>query len=242
MNTPQAMIRSGFPIIIATALTTMVPLGGCGPGLKYRDLRREGQRAALEGMHGPACYFFKEAEKVYPRNVANLHDLGACSVMLARQKFEQRAHAAAMRELDAASAYYSQAIEVHPGHQAAIEGKSVTLELKGQFDKALEHAEWAAEFVGPSARQYVFLGKELEERGDVDGAQLRYRQAVAMEPANPEGHVAFARFLLRQNKERVAVYHLQAAYRLNPLNEWVVDQLAIRSALPVLTSGSDEKR
>ena len=147
---------------------------------------------------------------------------------------------AALRELDEAIAYYSQALEIYPGHQASMEGMNTALELKGQFDTALRHAEWAAEYVGPSARQYIFLAKELEERGDVDGALLRYRQAVAMEPGNPKAHVAFAKFLLRAKNEPAAIHHLQAAYRLNPLDEWVADQLSARSALPPLTSGDDK--
>jgi tetratricopeptide (TPR) repeat protein len=188
----------------------------------------------LDRAYGPARYFFEEAERVRPRRVENLHDLGACSVMIARERFEQMNHAAAMRELDKAIGYYTQAIEVYPGHQASIEGKNVALELKGQFDEALKHAEWAAKFVGPSAKQYVFLAEELEERGDVDGAMLRYRQAVAVEPDNPKAHVAFARFLLRSKNEPAAVHHLQLAYRLDPSDDWVVDQLAARGAVPPL--------
>jgi tetratricopeptide (TPR) repeat protein len=194
----------------------------------------------LSDSYGAARYFLEQAEELRPRSVENLHDLGVCSVILARQRFAEMNHAAATRELDAAVFYYSQAIDVYPGHQASIEGKNIALELKGQFEEALKHAEWAAEFVGPSARQYVFLAKELEQRGDVDGALLRFRQAVAVEPDNVEAHVAFARFLLHHNHEPAAIYHLQAAYRLDPLNDWVVEQLAIRSVLPPLAAAADK--
>ncbi len=194
----------------------------------------------LQGMYGKAGRFFSQAEQARPRHIENLHDLGACSVMLARQAFEHMNHAAAMRELDKAIAYYSRALEVYPGHQASIEGKNVALELKGQFDEALEHAEWVAEFVGPSAKQYIFLAGELEQRGDMDGALLRHRQAVAMEPGNPKAHVAFAKFLLRHKNEQAAIHHLQTAYRLNPTDEWVLDQLAAHSAVPPLASPGEK--
>lgn len=238
MNNLRRTVRSGFPLIVVVTLTLTVLSTGCGPN--YLVLRRQGQSAVLGGMYGPARYFFEEAERVYPRRVENLHDLGACSVMLAREKFKQMNHAAAMRELDAAVAYYSQALQVRPAHQASIEGLNVALELKGEFDEALKRAEWTATFVGPSAKQYIFLASELEERGDVDGALLRYRQAVAVEPQNPTGHVAFAKFLLRHGNEGAAIHHLQVAYRADPLDEWVVDQLAARSALPPLTTGDDK--
>ncbi len=238
MKGPSSVRRSRSGVLVITlALTTA--LGGCRAH-QYRQARRDGQKAMLDGMYGPARYFFDEAERIRPRGVENLHDMAACRVMLARQKFEQMNHAAAMRELDGAVAYYSQAIEVHPGHQASLEGKSVALELKGQFGQALEHAEWAAQFVGPSARQYIFLARELEERGRVDDALLRYRQAVAMEPANFDAHVTLAEFLLRNNSEKAAVHHLRVAYRLNPRDEWVTDQLAARSAIPPLAQPTGE--
>jgi len=221
--------------LVVAAATTAIVIGGCGPN--YYDFRHDGQRAMIDGLYGPACIFFEQAEELRPRRVENLHDLGACSVMLARQKFQQMNHAAAMRELDRAVGYYSEALDVYPGHQASIEGKNIALELKGQFDEALEHAEWVAEFVGPSARQYIFLASELEERGDADGALLRYRQAAAVEPKNATAHVELAKFLIRHKNETAAIDHLQAAYRLDPGNEWVVDQLAARGAVPPLATG-----
>ncbi len=223
-----------YPFVVIAAVALGPAFGGCGPD--YRQLRREGQKAMLDHAYGSARIFFRQADDLRPRRVANLHDLGACSLMLARARFDQRNHAAAMRELDAAVSYYSGALDVYPGHRASIEGKNIALELKGQFDEALEHAEWAAEFVGPAASQYIYLAQELEERNDRDGAFLRYRQAVAMEPRNAEAHVALARFLLRNKNEEAAVDHLQAAYLLNPLDEWVIDELTKRGAVPPLGS------
>ena len=171
MKNLQRSVRFRYPCVAVAAGLSVMPLVGCGPG--YRELRRHGQLAMLDGAIGPACIFFKQADEHKPREVENLHDLGACSILLAKEKFQQMNHAAAMREVDAAVAYFTAAIDAQPGHQASLEGKNIALELKGQFDEALKHAEWAAEFVGPSARQYVFLAQELEERGDRDGALLR---------------------------------------------------------------------
>ena len=231
MNDPIRNIRIGFPFVIVVALA--LPLCGCGPN--YYELRRMGQRAALDGSYGPARAFYLQAEERRPGRADNLHDLGVCSVMLARDKFAQTNHAAGMREVDDAVAYYTRAIDAQPGHQASLEGKRIALKLKGQFDEALKHAEWAAEFVGPSAKQYVLLARELEQRGDEDAALLRYRQAVAIEPKNAEAHRAFAKFLLACENDPAAVYHLQQAYRLNPGDPWVIAELAERKALPRLT-------
>ena len=211
----------------------VAPLAGCGP--TYRELRLEGQQAMLRDDYGTARQFFLQADERRPREIENLHDLGVCSVVLAGEQFDRMNRAAALRELDRAVNYYTRAIDAHPGHQACLEGKAHALKLKGDFDQALEHAEWTAEVLGPSARQYVFLAGELEDRGDLDGAYLRYRQAVAVDPDYVQAHVAFAKYLLRQGNEPAAVHHLQAAYRLDPTNTWVTTELASRGAVPHLS-------
>lgn len=202
-------------------------LGGCGPN--YRQLRQEGQIAMLNGEYGPARYLLLNAEDKAHRRVETLHDLGVCSVMVAKQKFKERNHAAAFRELDNAVAYYRRAINEYPGHQASLEGLNIALELKGQFEEALKAAQWAAEFVGPSAKQQIFLAQEFEQRGDLDGALLRYRQGVAMEPDSAQAHIAIAQFLMRHDNDNAAFHHLAEANRIDPKNEWVAEQLASRN-------------
>ena len=162
-------------------------------------------------------------------------------MMLATQRLAEKNELAAERELNAAIAYYSNALEVYPGHQPSIEGKNNALELKGQFDEALEHAEWTARFVGPAAKHYLFLADEHEERDDIDGALLRYKQAIAMEPRNAGAHVAFAKFLMRTENESAAVFHLKAAYRLDPTDSWALGELSSRGAVPVLGAAVERK-
>lgn len=222
--------------VCATLLVVFSPLLFPGCSLGYRQLRREGQEVMLGGDYGPARSYFLQARAKKPREVENLHDLGVCSVMLARDRFTRMNHAAAMRELDAAMAYYTEAIDAQPAHQPSLEGQRVALKLKGQFDEALARAEWAAEFIGPSAKQYMLLAAELEERGQLDKAMLRFRQAVALEPQNAEAHKRFAVFLLGHDNEDAGVYHLQQAYRADPTDAWVIDELAKRRALPTLTA------
>ncbi|HNQ24855.1 MAG TPA: tetratricopeptide repeat protein [Phycisphaerae bacterium] len=215
-------------MILLTPLVVL-SLTGCGP--TYAELRVQGQEAMLRGEYGTARRLFLQAEDRWTRQVENLHDLGACSVLLAREDFVEMNRAAAMREVDAAIAYYSRAIERQPANKACLEGKRVALQLKGQFDEALKHEMWVAKFVGPSAEQFVYLARELERRGDIDGAYLRYRQAVAMEPDDPGAHAAFAKFLLEHGNESAALQHLQTAYKLDPGNAWVRDELTTRGAL-----------
>ncbi len=225
---------SSRPVVAICCLATIV-LTGCGP--KYLDFRRDGLDAMYRGDYAPAAIFFAHAEEIRPRNIENLHDLGICHTMVARLKFEQRNHPAAFRELDRAIAYYERALDVRPGNLACTEGLNTALELKGQFERALQNAEWTAKFVGPRAKQHIFLAREYEKRGDHDAALLRYRQAVVMEPNNAEAHVAIADFLIRHRQDAAAIHHLRAALRIEPHNTWAREQLAARGALapPVQT-------
>ncbi|MEK6798136.1 MAG: tetratricopeptide repeat protein [Planctomycetota bacterium] len=226
---------------ITTSLGTIVAVGaalatcsGCGP--TYRQLRFEGMRVALEGQYGPASVFFTRAEEKLSRRPDNLHDLGVCHVMISRQKFAERNTAAAYRELDKAIGYYKRALDAFPDHQACAEGLNVALELQGQYAEALKQAEWRVQFVGPSAKQYIFLAQELEERGNVDDALLRYRQGISMEPNNPLAYVELSKFLLRHDNGPAAIPHLSMAAQLDPQNDWVRQQLASLSATPRVAS------
>jgi tetratricopeptide (TPR) repeat protein len=226
---------SCVPLILIAIFCILMLIAGCGPN--YQQLRHEGQDAMLRGEYGPARYLLMNAENTSHRKVETLHDLGVCSVMVAKSKFEERNHAAAFRELDNAVAYYRRAIDERPGHQASLEGLNIALELKGQFEEALKHAQWTVQFVGPSAKQYIFLAEELEQRGDADGALLRYRQAVAMEPENAKPYVAMAKFLRRHNNDAADQY-LAQAQQLDPKDPWVQQQLgASRQPPRVATRG-----
>ncbi len=232
---------SCVPLIVVAIFCIAMLVAGCEPN--YQTLRYEGQEAMLRGDFGPARYMLLSAEGKSHRRADNLHDLGVCSVMVAKRKFEERNHAAAFRELDNAIAYYRRAIDERPGHQASLEGVNIALELKGQFEEALKHAQWTVAFVGPSAKQYIFLAAELEQRGDADGALLRYRQAVAIEPGSAKAHAAMAKFLLRHGNQ-AAYDYLAEAQRLDPNDPWVNQQLAGRPSSPPtrIVSRSDAVR
>ncbi len=227
--TYQTSIRWTSVVIFAFAALSVA---GCGPS--YRQLRIEGQRAVVDGEWGAARHLFEQANAKKPGDPANLHDLGVCSTMLARHQFELENHAAGMREADRAIGYYDKSITAAPGYQASLMGKNRALELKGQFEEALRTAHWAASYVGPSAKQQIWLAREYEERGDLDNALLRLRQGVAMEPKSPLAHKELGLFLIRCGRQRAGVNELIRSYRLDPNQKDVADKLrSLGEPLPV---------
>ena len=217
------------PMVVGLAIVLSQSMG-CGRG--YRQLRMDGQEAMTAGDYGPARTFFEWADQRRPQMAENLHDLGECSLMLARQQITWGDRAAAHRELERAIAYYDRAISTQPSHHGAIKGKMATLELQGQFDDARRQEQWAAEFVGPSATQEIRLAHEHEQSGEYDLALSRFKQAVAMEPSSADVHIAFARFLLRRDREQPAIAHFLMAYRIDPSDRRAAEALAQRNALP----------
>ena len=215
MDDKQTNRRSRHLSMLLPAVAALC-VAGCTAEPDCHRIRLEGQRAMLQGDYRAARGLLRRAHELVPEDPANLHDLGDCCLYFARDQFARRNAAAALREVDQAIAYYERAVHVAPGFQAALLGKNIALELKGRYEEAVRLAEWAVEFVGPSARQQLFLAAEMEERGDLDAALLRLRQAVAMEPNNPDAHEALGSLYHRIGRRELAVRHLTRACRLDP--------------------------
>ncbi len=208
-------------IIIAAA--AMFVTTGCGPSFNlYRtrgiELLEQGRFAAAKGV-------FLEAHAMVPENADNLCDLAHCHMGIGRDYMLREDRRAAIREFDQAIIYYQRARQSFPGLERAIAGLNEAQELRGQYDEALQTAEWASRVVGPSARQQIYLAREYAERGDADRALLAYKQAIAMEPANPTPYWALGMFYIEIGRHDDGIAKIQQAYRLDPTQTLIADHL-----------------
>ena len=212
-------IRTGLIPILILAL-----VGGCEPSAKkfyeegLQDYRR-GDSEAARGMFRAAIYKAPEMQQA-------AYYLARCVRMDAERKFDERDIAAAMRELDEAIFYYGQAIESYPGYSAAIEEKASALVLMGKYDEALRLSIWAKDNAGRTVRQLVNVAVQLEQRGDVDAALTRYRQAIAIEPSSALAYAEMGRFFVRMGRTEDGIEALETAYRLNPSEPGVANDLS----------------
>jgi len=231
MRIGQTVYRAGVVRWLAV-LAAAIVVSGCADDLSYEDLRTLGQEQMIDHQYGTAQRLFKQAMDKRPENAWNLYDLGDCSMHLAAEQFRLRNGPAALRYADFAVDYYARAINAYPGMEPALWGKNQALELKKRFEEALRVAEWAVEYITPTARQQIFLARELEQRHDPDAALLRYRQAVELEPASAYTHAELGRFYVRIGQKEEAREALMAAYRLDPAEPGVLDALREMDQMP----------
>ena len=185
--------RANVRRIAIASILPMLPIVGCGPS--YRTLRHEGMTTMATGSYGSAKWFFLQADQKKPRQVDNLYDLATCYLMLAKDDFQHKYYAAAMREVNNAIDFFGRAIDGHPGHPPALEGKRLAPELHGraddpvaQFD-ALEKIE--ADFAEGNKDTDAEAGIEKEDSSEVK--TLKRTPLKAPKPSNqprqenPEG-------------------------------------------------------
>lgn len=221
----------GARFAVTLSVLLGVAVGGCAP--TYQDLRMEGHAALERKDYGVAKRLLKRAEHIKPQDWRNLYDIGVCCLLAGDEKLQQRERVAAKRELDEAYDYFQRVAQARPGDEFAYRGMNVSLELKGEYEKALSEAEWAAQNVGPSVRLRVYLAQELEQRGDMDAALATFREAIDLDPNNSSAHYAFAQFLYRRGQDAEAMYELEWANRLAPEDEQISAEVLARGGTPV---------
>ncbi len=210
-------------LIIVLASATL--LAACGCSSTFRMYRAEGAKRFSEGRFAAARGLFDEAYHMVPENADNLYDLACCYRAIGLDYLVRGDRRAAVREFERAITWYNRALQSYPGDERTIAGLNDTLELRGRHAEALKTAEWASRMIGPSARQRLYLADEYAQRGDADRALVTYKQAVAMEPANPTPYWALGRFYLKLGRRADAVASLQQAYRLDPTRTAIADEL-----------------
>ncbi|MCH8852138.1 MAG: tetratricopeptide repeat protein [Planctomycetes bacterium] len=216
--------HKGNPHLI-TVLASATLLAACGCSATFHMYRTEGAKCFSEGRFAAAGGLFQEAYQMVPENADNLYDLACCRRAMGLDYLVRGDRFAAVREFDRAITWYNRALQSYPGDERTIAGLNDTLELRGRHAEALRTAEWASKMIGPSARQQLYLADEYAQRGDADRALVTYKQAVAMEPANPTPYWALGRFYLKLGRRADAVASLQQAYRLDPTRTAIADEL-----------------
>ena len=224
--------RNVTHLIVGLLLLAVLFVTGCGRPVASFDVCIQAGLDEYNGERYPeALAMFKEAAAHDRERPEAAYWMGRCYLAMARQRFEEDLFVGALRNCDRAIASFDDAIKAFPGFGRAVQGKAEALRLRGKHAAAMEIADWAAAHSGPQARKLILKGHLYAQGGDMDQAQLAFKQAAAVEPDNAAVHAELGLFYLRCGNESAAIQSLKRAYTLNPGTPGVVTALARLGAL-----------
>ena len=220
-------------LFFITSLLVSLIATGCGkPKGSYERVFEEGLRDYDAKDYNSAVAMFKSAAEMDRERPEPSYYTGLCYVGMAGQFFREDNLHAALRYCDRAVVAFDAAIGAFPGYSRAVQAKADALKLKGMNAAAQEIANWAAAYVGPQAKMLILKARQYAQSGDIDQAQLTFKQAVSVEPTNAAAHAELGLFFMRCGHEREAIRCLQKAYELDPAAPGVVSALARLGAMP----------
>jgi len=159
---------------------------------------------------------FRQALDHDARSAAALHGLGQVAVL--RQSWQE------------AVDRFTAALELQPGASAIHYELGLAYRQLGDLDRAREHLTQRGSarpsFPDPlidglselaaGARQHSREGGRAFARGDLEGAEAAYREAIEADPDNASAHEALAAVLARRGAVSEAIGQYRQALRLEP--------------------------
>jgi len=115
-----------------------------------------------------------------------------------------------------ASQLFESALARNPGSGRALLGRGLALTADGDFAKAADTLETAADMLGDHSGAWVTAGWARLMEGESEIAEADFRKAMAMDPGFSEAAGGLAMALLRQGNDVDAGHYARAALRLDP--------------------------
>lgn len=223
-------------IVIGCALAVLAG-AGCGrPTSGYDELMTEGLSEYENQRYAEAIAMFKNAAEADRERPEPSYYTGLAFLKMADKQFREDDLPGALRYCDRALSTFDAAVGAFPGYSRAQQAKADALVLKGKHKDALEVATWAASYVGPQAKMHIFKARQFAQAGEIDKAELYFKQAVSVEPENPAAYAELGLFYMRCGNDAEAVKALQKAHAMRPGSPGVVAALARLGASPAYTT------
>ncbi len=125
------------------------------------------------------------------------------------------AHHRAGRLTDAADCYAA-VLEIDPGHADALNLSGILARQQGDLEASEKLARRAIRHNAMAATYHHSLARTLAERGLVDEAMQSYRQALALNPLDPDSLQMLANLLSEANESSEAIELYQRLLTLAP--------------------------
>ncbi len=225
--------RRSWQTITVILCAVAIGLAGCSdPQPSYRQYMSEGAREYDAGRNAEALAMFRQAAEIDPERPDASYRIGYCYLAMADAQFVENDLPGAARYCDRAIAAFDKAISAFPGYSRAVQGKADALRLRGKHEAAIEIAQWVAAQAAFEARKLILEARQQIAAGDMDGAQLSFVQAAAIEPNNARVHAEAGLFYLRLKNTAEAIKSFQRAYELEPGSPGVFTTLKELRAVP----------
>lgn len=214
-------------LIQLALLICVLILPGCGkPRASYDEIVATGINDYESRRFADALAMFNHAKEIDRERPEPSYYVGLCYLGMADQHFTNDNLHAALRCCDQAVSAFDAGIGAFPGYSRSVQGKADALRLKGKHQAAMEIAGWAATQSGPQAKMLILKGRQQAQNGDIDQAQLSFKQATSVEPNNAAAYAELGLFYMRCGNDEEAIRALRKANELDPGAPGVVAALA----------------
>ena len=122
---------------------------------------------------------------------------------------------------------YRKALELDAGLEESAINLSAILVETGKFDEAAGLMKKAIAKNPKSPALQVNLGMALSGKGDVEGANKAFEEAIKLEPSNGIHLVTYATHLARNNKKDEALTKLKQAEKISATDAGVLASIAL---------------
>lgn len=220
----KTMSRMWF---ICFPLVWLALLPGCGkPRASFEEILATGIEDYEARRYADALAMFKHAKDLDRERPEPSYYVGLCYMGMADEHFKNDNLHAALRCCDQAVSAFDAAVGAFPGYSRSVQGKADALRLKGKHEAALEISSWAAKQSGGLSKMLILKGRQFAQNGDIDRAQLSFKQATSVEPNNAAAHAELGLFYMRCGNDAEAIKALRRANELDPGAPGVVAALA----------------
>lgn len=213
MNRIYFFIR---PTLVGSAIFALMlgALVGCAPSIE--ELRTMGIEQYRGRQFVESTATMREILERDPNDAEANYYMGLNYRAMAERKFRDGNVAAAARELDTSTMYFTQAIKSWPNYMSAIAAKNEALEARGKYEAALAVAEQATSNNRGIAEHFVYLGDEYRQRGDYDNALRRYKTALGIDPKNARAYAGMGKLYMLVGERSLAMDAFRRACEIDP--------------------------
>jgi len=200
-------------------------------------LNSEGVRLYQMGSYNQASEKFQRAIASNPRSANSYYNYA--SALHKNGKLYNKPE-----DLSQAEKRYNQCLEYDPNHAECYRGLAVLLTDTNRQDAAFRLLEGWASRSPHLANPRIELGRLLEETNDLEQAQTRLVEALAIEPNNSRALTALGRLREVSGDPGQALANYQRSLEINRFQPAIaarVPALRAATATPIFTAPSDAR-